>query len=203
MPERRDTEDAQDIRRVLAGDASAFRGLVARHARRVHDLARRMLRDGHEAEDATQQAFLNAFKALERFDLQRPFRHWLLRITSNLCRNRIAARKVRKDLLRPVGGEDAPIPEPPAPREALDLPTDFEARQGRVRRAIEQLPERYRLAVVLYYVHDLPVADVAAITEAPEATVKTWLHRGRAALRGLLTPPGPPETPPPGGGTEV
>lgn len=199
MPERRDAEDAQDIRRVLAGDASAFRGLVMRHARRVHDLARRMLRDGHEAEDAAQQAFLNAFKALDRFDLDRPFRHWLLRITSNLCRNRLAARKVRKDLLPPRGGDEPAMPEPSAERRPLDLPSDVDARQARIRDAIEALPERYRLVVVLYYVHDLPVAEVAAITETPPATVKTWLHRGRAALRSLLEPP---ETPPLPGGTE-
>jgi len=198
MPTHRDAEDAQDIRRVLAGDASAFQGLVARHARRVHDLARRMLRDAHEAEDAAQQAFLNAFGALERFDLDRPFRHWLLRIASNLCRNRLAARKVRKDLLRPTGGDD-PVPEPPDPRRPLDVPSEGAARASRVREAIERLPERYRLAVVLFYVHDLPVAAIAAITEAPAATVKTWLHRGRAALRALLEPP---ETPPPPSGTE-
>ncbi len=198
MPAHRDAEDAQDIRRVLGGDASAFQGLVARHARRVHDLARRMLRDAHEAEDAAQQAFLNAFGALERFDLDRPFRHWLLRITSNLCRNRLAARKVRKDLLPPTGGDD-PVPEPPDRRRPLELPSDGAARQRRVQDAITALPERYRLAVVLFYVHDLPVADIAAITEAPSATVKTWLHRGRAALRGLLEAP---ETPPDVGGME-
>ena len=124
-----------------------------------------MLRDAHEAEDAAQHAFLNAFKALERFDLERPFRHWLLRIASNLCRNRIAARQVRKDLLRPVGGEESALPEPPAPRRPLDLPADADLRQGRVREAIEQLPERYRLAVVLFYVHGLAVAEVAEIAE--------------------------------------
>lgn len=200
MPERRDAEDAQDIRRVLAGDASAFRGLVARHATRVHDVARRMLRDPHEAEDAAQQAFLNAFRALDRFDLDRPFRNWLLRITSNLCRNRLAARKVRKDLLPPVGGEETALPEPRDASAPLALPSDVAERDGRVREAIEALPERYRLAVVLYYVHDLPVADVAAIADAPEATIKTWLFRGRAALRAHLEAPS--ETPPDAGGTE-
>ena len=183
MQDERDAEDARDIRRVLAGDVRAFEGLVARHARRVHDLARRMLRDPHEAEDAAQHAFLNAFRALPRFDLERPFLHWLLRITSNLCRNRLAARKVRGALLRPRGGDDDDLPEPANPHRPLALPADARARQLAVRAAIEALPEKLRLAIVLYYVHGLAVADVATIAEAPEATVKTWLHRGRAALR--------------------
>ena len=85
-------EDARAVARVLAGDREAFAAIVARHARRVHDLARRMLRDAGDAEDVVQQAFLNAYRALEGFDARRPFRHWLLRIASNLCRNRLESR---------------------------------------------------------------------------------------------------------------
>jgi RNA polymerase sigma-70 factor, ECF subfamily len=197
MPEHRDAQDAEDIRRVLAGDPAAFAGLIARHGRRVHDLARRMLRDAHEAEDVAQQAFLNAFRALARFDLARPFRHWLMRITSNLCRNRIAARQVRAHELAPTGGPEHP-PDPadgrgPAPR-ALPRGDD------RIRRAIDALPERYRLPVILRYVHELPLEAIAEITEVPVATVKTHLHRGRAALRELLAEP---ETGPSGGGMET
>ena len=193
--QERDQLDAADIRRIRAGDPSAFQGLVARHARRVHDLARRMLRDVHEAEDVTQHAFLNAFRALERFDLERPFGHWLLRITSNLCRNRIAARVARRRTPPPVGGEE-PLPEPAGPPRPLDVPSDVQAREAAVRAAIESLPERYRLAVVLFYVHDCSVQEISEIADAPAATIKTWLHRGRAALRALLeAPETPTDTP--------
>lgn len=195
MPKSRDAQDAEDIRRVLAGDPAAFAGLIARHGRRVHDLARRMLRDRHEAEDVAQHAFLNAYKALERFDLARPFRHWLMRITSNLCRNRIAARKVRAKELAATGGEEHP-PEPEDERGYAPLPI---ATDDRVRRAMEALPERYRLPVILKYVHELPLEAISEITETPVATVKTHLHRGRAALRALLAEP---ETGSEGGGTE-
>ncbi len=181
MLEHGDEEDAEDIRRVLAGDASAYARLVARHARRLHDLARRMLRDGHEAEDIVQHAFLNAYNALPRFDLQRPFRHWLLRITSNLCRNRLAARKVRRKELAARGtGELLPtVPDRSTPRpEATWTPT--------VAQAIESLPEKYRLAVVLRYQHDCSLETISGITGVAVATVKTHLHRGRAALARLL-----------------
>ena len=194
MPKRRDEEDAEDIRRVLAGDRSAFAGLVARHARRVHDLARRMLRDQQEAEDVAQQAFLNAYKALGRFDLSRPFRHWLLRITSNLSRNRLAARKVRRKELA-ARGSDEILPTLPA-REAAERPEGW---TRSVRAALEALPERYRLPVVLRYQHGLSLEEISQITDTPVATVKTHLHRGRAALRGLLPEP---ETDTPDTGTE-
>ena len=177
--------DSEDIGRVLAGDPSAFEGLVARHGRRVYDLARRILRDPHEAEDAAQHAFLNAFKALERFDRSRPFRNWILRITTNLCRNRLAARKVRAHELRPQGGED-PLPEPEGrPEGAAGLGPEEAASLEAV---IGQLPERYRTAVILRHVHGMALDDIAAITQTPVATVKTHLHRGRSALRKLLTP---------------
>lgn len=194
MPKRRDEEDAEDIRRVLAGDRSAFAGLVARHARRVHDLARRMLRDQQEAEDVAQQAFLNAYKALGRFDLSRPFRHWLLRITSNLSRNRLAARKVRRKELA-ARGSDEILPTLPARGDA-ERPEGW---TRSVREALEALPERYRLPVVLRYQHDLSLEEISQITDTPVATVKTHLHRGRAALRGLLAAP---ETEAPDTGTE-
>lgn len=182
---RPDPQDSADIERVLAGDAAAFEGLVARHGRRVHDVARRMLRDPHEAEDATQQAFLNAYKALARFDRARPFRHWILRITTNLCRNRIAKRQVRRQLLRPTGGEELPPPTAAAPAEPGPAPT------ASLRDALDALPDTYRLAMILRYVHELPLDAIAEVTGVPVATVKTHLHRGRAALRRSLTPETP------------
>ena len=193
MTERREDEDAEDIRRVLAGDESAFADLVTRHARRVHDLARRMLRDAQEAEDMAQQAFLNAYRALPRFDPERPFRNWLLRITSNLCRNRLAARKVRRKE-RAAQGTNVILPTIAAPQ--VEPPTP-DWTPG-VQEALDSLPERYRLVVVLRYQHGCSLREISAITETPLPTVKTHLHRGRAALRKLLSPP---ETSPEAGGT--
>ena len=177
-------DDVEDIRRVLTGDAGAFAGLVARHARRCHDVARRMLRDAQEAEDIVQHAFMNAYKALDRFDTDRPFRHWILRITTNLCRNRIAWKKTRAHELAARGGDETlPVP---ASASATPPPGDDEGDRARIRAAIESLPERYRLAVVLRYVHDMSLEAISEATGVPMATVKTHLHRGRAALRARL-----------------
>ena len=183
-----DPRDVEDVERALGGDPDAYRGLVARHAKRVHDVARRMLRDAGAAEDVAQQAFLNAWKALERFDTARPFRHWILRIASNLCRNVIASRKVRHKLLSPRGGDDEvpdiqAAPPPPDPLAAAE-PAD-----PRLRTAIEALPDHHRLAVVLRYLHGMTIEGVSEVTGLPQNTIKTHLHRGRATLRKLLEMP--------------
>jgi RNA polymerase sigma-70 factor (ECF subfamily) len=183
-----DARDVEDVERALAGDPDAYRGLLARHGKRVHDVARRMLRDAGHAEDITQQAFLNAWKALERFDTARPFRHWILRITTNLCRNHLASRKVRHRLLGARGGDDD-VPDIQAAPEVPDPLEATAALDPRLRRAIEDLPPHHRLAVVLRYLHGLSIEGVSEVTGLPQNTIKTHLHRGRATLRKLLEMP--------------
>lgn len=180
-------DDARTIAQVLAGDREAFGALVARYARRLHDLARRLLGDASEAEDAVQVTFLHAYRALDRFDPQRPFRHWLLRIATNHCRNRWAARR-RVPKPSGVGTDDddrAAVPEPAARPPAERGP---DAERERVREALAALPETYRVAAVLRYVHDLELTEIAEVTGDPVATVKTHLHRARAVLRRTLAP---------------
>jgi RNA polymerase sigma-70 factor (ECF subfamily) len=191
--------DAEAVRRVVAGDREAFGALVARYGRRVHDLALRMLREPHDAEDVAQQAFLNAYRALPRFDGRRPFRHWLLRIATNLSRNRLAERRRRGlPLSLSVGEGDDMAFEPEAPATSRPFPSEAAADAERVRAAIGRLPEAHRLAVVLHYAQRLSLEEMSEITEVPVATLKTHLHRARAALRRWLS-----ETTRPGPGTEI
>ncbi len=198
-----EADDAQVISRVLAGDRDAYGTLVARYGRRLNDLARRMLRDPGEAEDVVQHAFLNAYRALPRYDPLRPFRHWLLRITSNLCRNRLAARRHEP---RARGGDEdedgLPRLDPPARPETA--PGDDERQESaRLRGAVEALPDAYRLVVVLRYSQGLSLEEVAEITGQPMGTVKTHLHRARAALAKQLAEPGAEIEPAAGLGAEA
>jgi RNA polymerase sigma-70 factor, ECF subfamily len=199
-------DDARVIERVLSGDREAFGLLVARHGRRVHDLAARMLRDSVEAEDVAQQAFLNAYRALPRYDPRRPFRHWLLRIASNLCRNRFEERRRRPLTFTAAGPPDSAGESPaaldPAAPPLPPAPTDDDRLEAeRVRAAVASLAEPYRLATVLRYSQGLSLEDISEVTGVPVATVKTHLFRARAALAALLLPPPARETLPPAAGT--
>lgn len=195
----------RDILAIRAGERERLAGLVQRHGPRVHDLARRLLKDAHLAEDVAQHAFANAWRALPRFDLERPFRHWILRITTNLCRNLHASRRARPEQALPSDEEGAtydppggaPDPASAAAEGTVDTPGP-PLRAAHVREAIERLPERYRLPVVLFHLYGLALEEVAEITEVPVPTVKTHLFRGRALLKELLRPP---ETAPGPGGT--
>jgi RNA polymerase sigma factor (sigma-70 family) len=198
VSEAPDPRDAADVAAVLAGERERFRGLVERHGPRVYDLARRLTRDAHLAEDVVQHAFARAFEALARYDPARPFRHWLLRIATNLCRNLHARRSHRRETTGGRGDDDAPFdpPErtPMDPAAALETEVPV-ARAASLRAAVDALPERYRLAIVLHHLHGLPLEEVGAILGVPVATVKTHLFRGREALKAaLLGPEAGPET---------
>jgi RNA polymerase sigma-70 factor (ECF subfamily) len=206
VDEAPDARDQHDLAAIRAGERERFRGLVERHGPRVYDLARRLTRDAHLAEDVTQQAFQRAWEALARFDASRPFRHWILRITTNLCRNLHARRTHRRERPGGPGGtgdpQDEPVFDPPDPRgpTAQAGAGDDPALPAQdVRAAIDRLAERYRAPVVLHHLHGLPLEVVAEILDLPLATLKTHLFRGRQALKTLLL--GPETTPPPTGTT--
>src|SRR3989442_9975265 len=100
-------DEAEIIRRCLAGDERAHRELMARFERPVFSLALRMLRQREDAEDVTQETFVRVFRALDRYDPARPFAAWIFTIASRLCIDHLRRRRVRPIALvrREVGSE--------------------------------------------------------------------------------------------------
>jgi len=185
MPEP-GVRDEDLVRRYLSGDRASFAALVERHERRVYNLALRMTGREEDARDATQDAFLTVLRKLSTFRGEAAFTTWLHRVTVNACYDLL--RKRRRAPMLERGGDDLPAAEPPpAPDHAdsSDLSID-------VRRALLQVPEDFRVAMILHDVQDLPQEEVAAILGVPVGTVKSRLHRGRIALaRALGVPRGP------------
>ncbi|HXD96737.1 MAG TPA: RNA polymerase sigma factor [Candidatus Acidoferrum sp.] len=181
------TPDADDrraelelARRARDGDPAAFDELVERFHRPVYRFCWRLLRSS-DAEDLVQDTFVRAFVHFERFDPERAVLPWLIAIARRLCLDLLRRRKVmaRVETL-PVTGPSARGPEGEASlREQL----------SRLERALDDLEEGPRVAIVLFHIEEMSYRDIAAALEVPMGTVMTWLHRGRAQLRRALESP--------------
>ena|SRR5690606_8431761 len=175
-------DDADLLRAHVAGDPRAFGELFRRHRDRLWAVALRTLGDPEEAADALQDAMLNAHRAAERFRGDAAVTTWLHRIVVNACLDRIRRRRAHPTVPLPDGSltEDGPVGvEPTAP--LVDPDTALVVRQ-----ALAQLPPEQRTAIVLVDLQGYSVAEVAAIFEVAEGTVKSRCARGRARLAVLL-----------------
>lgn len=174
------------VARALGGDRAAFGTLVERYAPQARRVARAVLNDPDEADDAAQDGFLSALVKLAQYDARRPFGPWLMRIVANAATDRRRRRKVRR--AEPldaslVGG--GPRPDVVAVRNELG---------DQLRSALAELPERRRTAVVLFDVEGYSHAEIAGILGIPEGTVRSEVFHGRRRLRALLADwkePGP------------
>jgi RNA polymerase sigma-70 factor (ECF subfamily) len=174
----RGAPDGELVRRFLAGDAGAATELITRHERRVYAVCLRVLGNPDDAADAAQDALLAMIRKLDGFRGEAAFTTWLYRVAMNVCYDHLRRAKRRPMLRR---DDDAPAPEP-----ALDDHADAVAGAHDVAAALEQVPEDFRVAIVLADVHDLPYDEIAKVLDLPVGTVKSRVHRGRIALAKAL-----------------
>jgi RNA polymerase sigma-70 factor (ECF subfamily) len=164
-------DDPELVRRAARGDRDAFDRLVRPHWPRLHALARRQL-PPEDADDALQETLLRAWQALPRFRGDAQLSTWLYRICLNAVhdqRARTAARRV------------APLDELPEPVERRDRFAEAEL-ATELARAIDELEEEYRVAIVLCDLCGCSYAEAAEILGVPEGTIKSRIFRGRRAL---------------------
>jgi RNA polymerase sigma-70 factor (ECF subfamily) len=170
-------DDQALIAATLAGDGAAFGELVTRYERAVYHLAVRTLNDRTEAEDAAQEAFLRAYRALASFRPGAKCSTWIFTICYRLCCDRLSKRKR-------FSSEEMPDrADPGAGPETLAERAD-ESR--RLRAAIDALPEKYRAVVTLYHLQGKQYDEIATVLNLPLGTVKTHLFRAKEQLRKAL-----------------
>lgn len=177
------------IARLRRRDAAAFEALVKLHQDRVYDFCVRMLQDREEAFDLTQEIFLSVHKNLDKFRADAKLTTWIYRIARNHCLNRLKYLKRRGRGRSEEYGEvnELTITESMGgPEKPDDVAMAKNARQL-VHKAIEELDEEQRALVVLRDVEGLSYDEIMDITELPEGTVKSRLHRAREKLAGILT----------------
>jgi len=171
-------DEADLVVRAAAGDRSAFGVLVERYAGVARRVARAVLGNPEDADDAAQDAMLSALVKLDQYDPRRPFGPWLLRIVSNAATDRRRRRTVRRvEPLDPGLAAGGPRPDTAAEQRALG---------ERLRQALAELPERRRVAVVLFDVEGYSHAEIAAVLGIPEGTVRSEVFHARRRLRALL-----------------
>ncbi len=176
--------DEELIRRTLTGDINQFSTLINRYKRVVFNLVLRMVGNRVDAEDLTQETFIRAYQALQRFDLTKPFKPWILKIASNLTINRLKeAKSASLEGLREGGGQTYEIPDQTLGPEELVQTKEL---QERLQAEILRLPVRYRLAFTLRYLEDHSMEEISKLTDLPVNTVKIHLFRAREFLKKKL-----------------
>lgn len=169
------------IRRARDGDATAWENLIVTHQEAIFRLAYLMLGDPAEAEDAAQETLIRASRALPRFDESRPLRPWLLKIVSNVARNRRrAAGRYLAAVRRALLAEPEQVIHPAAEQVARSDAEDLWA-------AVRRLEPPDLEIVYLRYFLELPVIETAQALGVPEGTVKSRLSRALARLRDVIT----------------
>jgi RNA polymerase sigma-70 factor (ECF subfamily) len=166
------------ISRVLAGDRQAARALYELHVHRVYRVVFRLVGDAEQAEECTQDTFVKAFSQLDRFRGESSLSTWLHAIAVSMGLSALRRRKRR--YLREADLVEAESLTASDPGGEPDL-------RDRLRQAIDQLPEKLRVTVVLHDIEGFTHAEIAEMTGVPEGTCKTRLMGGRARLREALS----------------
>lgn len=162
------------------GEPAGWEALVAHHQEAVFRLAYLLLGDADDAQDVAQEAFIRAYRALERFDSTRPLRPWLLRITANLARNR------RRAMGRYVAALQRAWRAEPEPVVHVERATVQQLDAQQLWQAVRRLSAADQEVIYLRYFLELPEAEMAAALDVAPGTVKSRLHRALPRLRAVV-----------------
>ncbi len=174
--------DRELVIALQSGDLQALGELYDRHQQLVYRTAFAITGDAETAADLLQDVFLRLHRFAHRIDPRRPLEPWLYRMTANLAYSWL---KRRKRWLQPLEGVMEWFSSGPR-RRSLQQRVERSAEWERVRLAMLKLPPQQRIVVVMYYINELSLQEIAAVLEIPVGTVKSRLHYGRQALRKAL-----------------
>jgi RNA polymerase sigma-70 factor (ECF subfamily) len=185
------TSDEELVRRFCAGDRNAFSELVLRHQDRVYTICLRWMGDRETAEDLAQEVFMAVYRSLPNFRGESKLSTWITRIAVNHCKNhkvhRFRRAYDRHDPIDSPESEDAPPRQIASATPGTDSQLHHSEAGQALERALADLDDSHRSIILLRDIEDLPYEEIADILDLPKGTVKSRLHRARAALAQALS----------------
>lgn len=175
--------DYELVKRFLSGERDAFAEIFSRYKKLVYTTIYNFTGDSTEASDLFQEVFLRIYKALATYDPRYRFSTWAIRITTNVCLDRLRRARPELAAMDDIGeiGDDRLDPE----GQCL-----AREREERVRKAVRELPEEYRVPVILFHQQGLSYEAMADVLGQPMTIIKNRLYRARLMLRDRLGPDG-------------
>src|SRR4051812_31818473 len=194
---RGDPTDGVLVERVLTGDRASFDELIRRYQRQAVAVSYRLLGNTNDALEVTQDAFLKGFTSLATLQKPEAFGGWLMRIVSNLSLNYRRSRKIRSQL--PLDDLLGPAENPQSDSTGVGGGSEWMARSDdplhsmesremgkRLQEALNQLPEKQRLAIIMFTIEEMPQKEVAEVLECSVEAVKWHVFQGRKKLKEML-----------------
>jgi RNA polymerase sigma-70 factor (ECF subfamily) len=169
--------EARQLAQAQSGDPQAFTYIVEQYQRPVYNLCYRMLGNAQDAEDAAQETFLRAYKAMKRYDRNRAFSSWLLSIAAHYCIDQLRKRRYKT-----VSVEELPVPDLPDRAPGLEARLSRKEEQARIRLLLDTLDPIDRAAIVLYYWYDYSYKEICETLSLSMSAVKSRMHRSRRAM---------------------
>lgn len=177
---RLEATDLELIQKTLDGDQDAFAQLVTRYKRLIFSIVFNMFKSREEADDISQEVFLRIYKALGKYNPEYKFSTWASKITTNLC----------MDILRKKKHDTVPIEDAIGVSDNCETPEEkyiSNEKSNRIRKAIEALPEMYRVPIILYHQNGMSYEEMMKILNEPMTIIKNRLYRARLMLREKLS----------------
>jgi RNA polymerase sigma factor (sigma-70 family) len=173
--------DYELVEKCLNGDKEVFSELVARYKKLIFSVVYNMLPDKQEVNDVSQEVFIRLYKNLNRYNSEYKFSTWAVRIATNLC----------LDILRKKKVDSIPVDEIEAMPDSIGTPEEryiSKERKERIKKAVDELPDKYRIPIILFHENGLSYEEMCNILNEPMTIIKNRLYRARLMLREKLLP---------------
>lgn len=176
--------DQELVQKTLDGDMDSFSVLVERYQKQIYSLTYRLTNDPEDARDLAQEVFIHIYKVLGKYDQNRKFFSWMYKVATNVCFNVLRRGKPEISVSLDKVVEIASFVE----RDDTQPEEYYERRETQelVRKAVAELPDKYRLPLVLRYLEEFTYKEIAEYMDLPVTTIETRLYRGKAMLQKKL-----------------